>query len=266
VTWALLALLGLAFGSFLNVCIWRIPRGQSIVSPPSHCPRCRKPIQPWDNVPVLSYLLLSGRCRYCRKPISIRYPLVEALTAGLFIAAYARFGWSAASIKACVFVCLLVVTALIDLDLQIIPFRLSIAGLGLGLTGALVAPPPSFMEALTAAAAGAAFIGFAWLLWRYVLAALFRRLGIDRKEGMGVGDLPYAAMIGAFIGLRPLAVALFAAVVAGVVVGFATRLLGKSEAGQPMSFGPFLAFGALVGVFWGPVVFAWYAAYAGLAH
>jgi leader peptidase (prepilin peptidase)/N-methyltransferase len=264
VTWALLALLGLAFGSFLNVCIWRVPRGQSIVSPPSHCPRCNKPIRGYDNIPVLSYLLLGGRCRYCRKPISVRYPLVEALTAALFVAAYARFGWSALTVKALLFVCLLIVTALIDLDLQVIPFRLSIPGLGLGLAASLMAAPPGFGDALAAAGVGAAFVGFAWLLWRYVLAGVFRRLGVNQKEGMGFGDLPYAAMIGAFIGLKPLVVALFVAVVAGVLVGFATRLLGRSKAGQPMPFGPFLALGALAGLFWGQAIFAWYARQVGL--
>ncbi len=265
-TWVLLVLLGLAVGSFLNVCIWRIPRGQSIVSPPSHCPRCRKPIRPVDNIPVLSFLLLGGRCHYCRKPISIRYPLVEVLAALLFVAALARFGWTVQTVKNLVFICLLIVTALIDLDLQVIPFRLSVSGLGLGLAGSVVAPPPVLRDSLAAAATGAVFIGIAWFMWRYVLAGLFRRLGVDRKEGMGGGDLPYAAMIGAFIGMQALAVALFSAVALGVLVGLAARLLGRSKAGQPMPFGPFLALGGLLGLFWGQVVSAWYVGFVGLAR
>jgi len=264
VTWALFVLLGLVVGSFLNVCIWRIPRGQSVVSPPSHCPRCRKPIRPFDNIPVLSFLLLGGRCRDCRNAISVRYPLVEALTALLFLVVLARFGLTVQTVKAIGFVCLLIVTALIDLDLQVIPFRLSVTGLGLGIAGSIVAPPPVMRDSLAAAAAGAAFIGVAWLMWRYVLAGLFRRLGVDRKEGMGGGDLPYTAMIGAFIGLQALAVALFAAVVSGVLVGLIWRALGRGKAGQPMPFGPFLALGGILGLLWGRVAFAWYASFVGL--
>jgi leader peptidase (prepilin peptidase)/N-methyltransferase len=114
------------------------------------------------------------------------------------------------------------------------------------------------MDALVAAGAGAAFVGGAWLLWRYVLAGLFRRLGVDQKEGIGGGDLPYAAMIGAFIGWRALIVALFVAVAWGVLVGLATRVAGRSRAGQPMPFGPFLAVGGLAGLFCGDAMFRWY--------
>jgi leader peptidase (prepilin peptidase)/N-methyltransferase len=113
-------------------------------------------------------------------------------------------------------------------------------------------------DAVLAALVGAGFIGFAWLLWRYVLAGLFRKLGIDQKEGMGGGDIPYAAMIGAFLGLRALAVALFAAVALGVIIGLVARAAGRNRAGQPIPFGPFLALGALVGYFLGSGVFDWY--------
>jgi leader peptidase (prepilin peptidase) / N-methyltransferase len=257
VTWVLVALLGLAFGSFLNVCIWRIPRGESIVAPPSHCPRCNKLIAGYDNIPVLSYIILRGRCRHCRKPISIRYPLVEALTGALFLAAFARFGPAWPAVKAAVLICLLVSTALIDLDLQIIPFQLSIPGIALGLAGAFL-PPQMVPDAFIAAAAGAGFVGFAILLWRHVLSGIFRRFGVDQKEGMGFGDLPYAAMIGAFIGWRALVVALFAAVAFGVVGGLVARAAGRNKAGQPVPFGPFLALGGLVGLFFGDTIFAWY--------
>ena len=255
--WVLVALLGLVFGSFLNVVIWRLPRGQSIATPPSHCPRCKKTIAPYDNIPVLSFLLLGGRCRHCRKRISIRYPLVEALTGALFVAAWAQFGPTWLTLKAVVLICLLVATALIDLDLQVIPFRLSIPGLVLGLAGAFL-EPRMWPDAFIAAAVGAGFIGFAWLLWRYVLAGVFKRFGVDQKEGMGGGDLPYAAMIGAFLGLRSLVVALFAAVVFGVIIGLIARAAGRNKAGQPIPFGPFLALGALFGLFFGHAVFNWY--------
>ncbi|MFO7650587.1 MAG: prepilin peptidase [bacterium] len=256
-TWAVAALVGLVFGSFLNVCIHRIPRGESINYPPSHCPRCRKPIRPWDNVPVLSYLLLGGRCRDCRKPISIRYPLVEALTGALFVAAYARFGLAWPLAKALVLVCILVATALIDLDHFILPYRITLPGLALGIGGSFL-PPAMVADSLIGAAAGAAFVCGAWLLWRFVLAGIFRRFGVDQKEGMGWGDLPYAAMIGAFLGWRSLVVALFAAVLAGVLVGLIVRSAGRLGKGQQMPFGPFLAVGALVGLFFGEAILAWY--------
>ena len=263
--WALAALLGLVFGSFFNVVIWRVPLHKSIASPPSFCPRCRKPIRPYDNIPVLSWLLLRGRCRNCAQPISVRYPLVEALTGLLFVAAYAKFGFSLLTVKAVVFISLLIITAFIDLDHQILPFGFSITGLVLGFLGGIVAPPPHLARALTAAAAGAGFVLFAMLLWRYVLAGVFRRYGVDQKEGMGLGDLPYAAMIGAFVGLKGLVVALAAAVVFGVIIGFLARSAGRNKAGQPIPFGPFLALGALVGLFYGPQLFNAYARFAGLA-
>ena len=259
-TWLLLALLGLALGSFFNVVIHRVPRKQSIVSPPSHCPKCRKRIRPWDNIPVLSYLLLRGRCRYCRNPISPRYLAVEALTAGLFLAVFARFGYDWATPAGIVFVSLLLVMAMIDLEHQIIPFSISIPGLVLGVAASFL-PPDRLVDTLIGAAVGAGFVLFAWLLWRFVLAGLFRRFGIDQKEGMGGGDLPLAAMIGAFLGWQSTIVALFAAVVSGVVVGLVLRWTGKSRAGQHVPFGPFLAFGALVGLFAGPQLFGWYLNY-----
>ncbi len=263
--WALAALLGLVFGSFFNVVIWRVPLHKSISSPPSHCPRCRKPIRPWDNIPVLSWLLLRGRCRDCGQPISIRYPLVEALTGLLFVAAYARFGFSLLTIKAVVFISLLIITAFIDLDHQIIPFGFSVSGVVLGIAGAVAAPPPALAGSIIAAAAGAGFILLAMLLWRYVLAGVFRNFGVDQKEGMGFGDLPYAAMIGAFVGLEGLAVALAAAVVLGVVIGLTARSAGRTRRGQPIPFGPFLALGALAGLFFGPRLFDIYLRFVGLA-
>lgn len=256
-TWLLTGLLGLAFGSFFNVCIYRIPRGMSIVAPPSHCPNCRKRIRPWDNIPVLSWLLLRGRCRDCRRPISPRYLLVELATAVLFLAVLARFGWSWATPAGWAFVSLLLVAAMIDLDHKIIPFAISIPGLVLGIGSALL-PPARLVGALVGAGVGAAFVAFAWLLWRYLLAGVFRRFGVDRKEGMGWGDLPLAAAIGAFLGWRSLVVALFAAVLSGVVVGLLLRWLGRSGRGQEIPFGPFLALGGLVGLFFGHQLFGWY--------
>ena len=257
--WLLLVLLGLALGSFFNVCIHRIPLGQSVVTPPSHCPRCKERIRPYDNIPVLSWLLLRGRCRSCRGPISLRYPLVEAGTALLFVAVFGRFGLTWETVSGLVFVSLLLVTALVDLDHQIIPFRLSIPGIVLGIAFSFLVPGRT-VDALLGAAAGAGFVLFAWLLWRYVLAGVFRKLGIDQQEGIGGGDLPFAAMLGSFLGFRSTLVALFAAVTAGVVVGLILQRVGRTGRGQPIPFGPFLATGALVGLFFGASIADWYLA------
>jgi leader peptidase (prepilin peptidase)/N-methyltransferase len=260
VTWALVGLLGLMLGSFFNVCIHRLPRRQSVVTPPSHCPRCRRRIRAYDNIPVLSWLLLRGRCRDCGKPISVRYPAVELTTGLLFIAAWARFGYSWETPRALVLVGLLVVLALIDLEHTILPFRISIPGLAVGLGTALLPGTSGLPDALRGAGVGAAFVFVAWALWRFLLGPVFRRFGIDQKEGMGGGDLPFAALIGSYLGLAGTLVALAASVVSGVVVGLALRRAGRSGKGQHMPFGPFLALGALVGLFFGSAIARWYVA------
>ncbi|MFO7638531.1 MAG: prepilin peptidase [bacterium] len=258
-TWVLVALLGLMLGSFFNVCIHRLPRGESIVTPPSHCPRCRRRIRASDNIPVLSWLLLRGRCRYCRKPISARYPAVELLTGLLFVAAWARFGPGWDVLRALLLIGLLVVLAMIDLEHTILPFRITLPGLVLGLaTAFLPGVRTGFADALLGAATGAFFVLGAWALWRFVLWPGFRRHGVDQKEGMGGGDLPFAALIGAFLGLAPTLVALAASVASGVVVGLILRHAGRSGKGQHIPFGPFLAIGALVGLFFGSAIAAWY--------
>jgi leader peptidase (prepilin peptidase)/N-methyltransferase len=257
VTWVLVGILGLVLGSFFNVCIHRIPRGESIVNPPSHCPSCNRRISFYDNIPVLSWMLLKGRCRYCRKPISPRYLVVELLTAGLFVAAWARFGPGWELVRAMLLVSLLVVLALIDLEHMVIPFRLSVPGVALALGTALL-PGIDLAGAFFGALAGVGFVLFGWLLWRYALARLFRRLGVDQKEGMGGGDLPFAALIGGFLGLGRTIAGLFVAVLLGVVVGLAMRWTGRTARGQEIPFGPFLAGGALVGLFFGRDIVDWY--------
>lgn len=258
-TWVGVVLLGLLLGSFFNVCIWRIPRGESINYPPSHCPRCGKRIRFYDNIPVVSYFVLRGRCRDCGKPISIRYPLVESLTVVLFVVAYAKFGLGWPLLRALVFIGLLVVLAGIDFDHRLLPANISVAGLLIGLISALL---PFFhfplLKAFWGGVIGAGFILFAWALWRFVLARPFRKIGVNQKEGMGWGDLPFTAMIGVFVGPKGMAVGLAAAVLAGVMVGFISRWLGKTRAGQEIPFGPFLALGGLVGLFWGDIIFDLY--------
>jgi len=178
----------------------------------------------------------------------------------LFIAAYWRFGPTWLFVKALLFISFLIVLAFIDLDHQILPFKISLTGLGLGLMGGLL-PGGSFKDAFIGAVIGAAFIGLAGLLWRYALAGLFRRyFGVNQKEGMGTGDWPLAAMIGAFVGPKGIGSALFASVVLGVIIGLGARALGKGKRGQPVPYGPFLALGGLIGLFFGQQLFDWYVA------
>lgn len=254
----ILFIFGLAVGSFFNVCIYRIPRGKSLIHPPSHCPNCKKPIKPYDNIPVLSYILLAGKCRDCRKSISIRYPAVELLTAILFAAAYYKFGFSVSLMRALIFLGFLIIVTFIDIDYQIAPFRVTIPGLLLGLTTSFLLPEKT-VNAFIGMLFGALFILFAWAFWRFFLANLFRAaLGISQKEGVGWGDLPLTAMIGAFLGWENLIVAIFAAMICGVIIGIIMRVFKRNKPGQPIPFGPFLAIGGLIGLFFGQPLINWY--------
>lgn len=240
-TLILAGVVGAVLGSFANVIIHRVPRRESIVSPPSHCPRCGTPIRPWDNVPLVSFLLLRGRCRGCGGPISWRYPLVEALMAGLAVSAVAAFPDWLSRLAALVLIFLLVVITFIDLDHQLILDRISLPGIAVGLVFAalLGRGVPSLLSALGAGALIAAIV-------------------IVSRGGMGGGDVKLAALMGAFLGWPGIAVALFAGFMVGGVLGMtllALRLRGRKD---PIPFGPALATGALVGLFWGEAIMRWY--------
>jgi leader peptidase (prepilin peptidase)/N-methyltransferase len=239
-------LLGLFFGSFFNVCIWRIPRRKSIVFPPSHCPRCRSPIRFYDNIPLLSYLLLRAKCRKCGQPISARYPLVEGLTGVLFLLLALKFGASWQFLRGLVFTGLLVIISFIDLDFKLIPDAVSLPGVAVGLLSSLLVR--EFMPALIGAALGAAIIFLAGWLWKLA----------TRKAGMGSGDIVLAAMMGAFLGWRQVLLAIFLGVVLGVIIGGGGALLKKRNLDRPIPFGPFLALGSVIALFLGQVILRWY--------
>jgi leader peptidase (prepilin peptidase) / N-methyltransferase len=235
---------GLLVGSFLNVVAWRLPRGESLVAPGSRCPGCGHPVRPYDNVPVVSWLLLRGRCRDCRTPISARYPLVEALSAALAVAVVLTSDDLNDLLLGLTLVALLVPIALIDLDHRIIPNRLTalgaVAALAIGAATDLDGVPQQLI-------AGAAAGGF------LLLAAL------ARPGGMGMGDVKLAGMLGLFLG-REVAVALLVAFVAGTVVGvgvMARRGVGEGRK-TAIPFGPFLALGGVVGLLAGPAIVDWY--------
>ena len=230
---------GLLFGSFLNVCIYRLPRGLSVVWPGSACPKCSAPINFYDNIPVLSWLILRGRCRRCNQSISIRYMLVELLTGAMFLACYARFGLSFSALKCCVFAFLLLALIFTDAETKLLPNKLTLPGIAVGLLFSVFVPVNdlltsllpdaislpvsahvqwrffSLLDSMLGAVVGASFIygaGAIYLRWRGV-------------QGMGFGDVKLMAMVGSFLGVRLTVLTIFAATLAGSFFGVGTVML-----------------------------------------
>ena len=231
--------IGLFAGSFLNVCILRIPRGGSIVFPPSHCPVCKTRLRTADLIPVLSYFLLKGRCRECGSPISVQYPIVEFLTGVCFFLA-AR--WSVDYLhlyKFLFFVSCLIVIFFIDLRHYIIPDVIVLPGIEAGLLFAVF--EGRFWDAVFGSVAG----GVIYLVIAYMAVGLFRR------EGMGGGDVKFAAMIGAFLGLKFMLLATFLSFLTGGLVVIPMLFLGIRKMGEPVPFGPMMAVGAFGAMFFG---------------
>ena len=242
-------LVGLALGSFLNVVIARLPKGESVVRPRSRCPRCKHPIAPQDNIPVLSYFLLKGRCRHCKKKIHWRYPVVE-LTAGVLLAILAgRATHPGLLVPHAAFLLALLAVAWIDLDTRTIPDVVTIPGVGVGLAASLFGPP-GFTGALIGAIAGGASL---WL----VGAAYEKATGVP---GMGGGDVKLAAMMGAFLGTGGVFGAIFLASLAGSVFGAALIAKGDGNRRTAIPFGTFLAPAAVVLLLFGDTLASWYRA------
>ncbi|HEY2142504.1 MAG TPA: prepilin peptidase [Solirubrobacteraceae bacterium] len=229
--------LGAIVGSFLNVVAYRLPRHESLITPASHCPKCDTPVKPYDNVPILSWLLLRGRCRGCSEAISPRYPFVEALTAALCVGAVLAHDSAAGVVLSVVLILLLVPVAMIDLEYRIIPNRITALGAILALVIGLALDPAGEPERLIAGAAAGGFL---------LLAAL------AYPGGMGMGDVKLAGMMGLFLG-REVAPAILIALVAGVLVGAVVIARKGAHEGRKTAvpFGPFLAVGALAAVFAG---------------
>jgi leader peptidase (prepilin peptidase) / N-methyltransferase len=230
-------LFGLAFGSFLNVCIHRIPREISVVTPHSACPQCHHAIQPYDNIPVLSWLILRGRCRHCGAPISPRYAVVELLTAFLFLACYVQFGLTIFTLKYCVFSFLIVGLIFMDAEWKLLPDAFTLPGLVAGLAFSLAAPLHDVVAQIVAGmlSARAGPISWRWLSladallgaalgasFFYGIAALY--LHARGREGMGLGDVKLMAMVGAFLGVRLTVMTIFGASLAGSLFGMVTVL------------------------------------------
>ena len=244
----LLTAAGLAVGSFLNVCIYRLPRGESLAWPPSHCPACGTAIKWRDNVPVVGYLVLGGRCRACRGRISPVYPIVEAMTAAVFVLQYLHLGWTPLLAVRLVFSCAMIVLFAIDLEHQILPNVITLPGIVLGLAASVFLPPGWRSASIGVLVGG----GVLWL----VAEVYLRARGI---EGMGMGDVKMLAMIGAFLGWPLTVLTLVGASFAGALVGVAVMVIGRKDWQYALPFGTFLAVGAVAAGLWGQPVVDWYA-------
>ena len=242
------ATLGALIGSFLNVCIYRLPRGESIVWPGSHCPSCGASIAWYDNIPILSYLWLAGRCRTCRSAISIGYPVVEAANAAGYVIMLAAFGVTWTTVLYCIlFSALLIVTGT-DLTHWMIPNVVTLPGIVLGLVGAATVLPITLIDAIFGAVTGA---GILWLLAK--ISPYF-----FGKEGMGLGDVKLLGMIGAFLGWKPVLLTIMIGSLAGSIIGVSLIAFGWMKRDDYIPFGPYLVFGALVSMFFAQPVLHWY--------
>jgi len=260
ITSALVFLFGAAVGSFLNVVIYRLPAGLSLLHPPSRCPHCHTRLRPYDNVPVLGWLWLRGRCRYCRAPIAIRYPLIEAFTGGLFLATFGLFGLSWLTVSYWVLLSWLIALAFIDLDTLTLPNALTQSGLVLGL-GMQFALPLLQTGAWTNAIQGlmGGIFGAVLGIWLFDLITLFASAALG-QTAMGGGDAKLAAMLGAWLGWQGVLLSGFLACVVGALVGGGAMALQLISRRQPMPFGPFLAIGAVIAMFWGEALIGAYRA------
>lgn len=233
---------GLIVGSFLNVVVARLPHRKSLVSPPSHCPQCQAKIKWYDNFPVFSYLFLRGQCRECHTKISVRYPIIELLTAFLFLVVKVRFGYSwVLWIRDFPFIAILIATTFIDLEHRLIPDPLSLGGLVLGLATSFFDPVLGFVPALMGAGVG--FIFFYGMAWYYQ-----KRTG---RSGLGGGDIKFLAMLGAFLGVKGVITTVLVSSVTGTVIGLTWAWIQKrKDPSQSMMktsipYGPFLVIGGL---------------------
>lgn len=250
----LIFILGAAVGSFLNVCISRIPEGISIVRPASRCPDCGSPIRFYDNVPLLSYLILKGRCRDCGVRIPFHYPLVEGMAALMALFLYWKFGLSLKCLAAFIFVCALIVITFIDLAHQIIPHVITLPGIPLFFLAAMFIMDVRPLDAFIGMMSG---IGCLYLVAVYYEA-------ITGNEGMGGGDVNLLAMLGAFLGWQSLLFIMLIAAVVGAIVGVILMIVRGKDLKYAVPFGPFLSLGALVYLFFGQwlllLLFPWMAA------
>jgi leader peptidase (prepilin peptidase)/N-methyltransferase len=237
----IIVLFGLAWGSFLNVVIYRLPRGLSLMRPPSTCPQCRTRIKAYDNIPLLSYLLLRGKCRACGLKIPVAYPFVELLTPVCFLLLYARFSLGVPFFASCLFASALIVLCFIDLYHQILPDEITLPGLALALLYSGFRPDMTLRQALVGAVVGAGFL----------LAVYGAYLLLRKKEGLGMGDVTMMLLVGAYLGWVKAFFTLLVGSFVGALVGLFLMSFRKKDFQFALPFGTFLAPAAFFALVWG---------------
>jgi leader peptidase (prepilin peptidase)/N-methyltransferase len=240
--------LGTVIGSFLNVCIHRIPQGKSIATPSSHCPHCKTPIRFYDNIPLVSFIWLRARCRACHAPISFQYPLVEFLMGLFSVMLLVRYGISTLCLIYFSLFASLTLISFIDLSHRIIPDVISLPGILIGLIISLLHPQLSIKNALIGALLGGGAL--------YIVASLYQI--VTKREGMGGGDVKLLAMIGAFIGWKGVLFTILCSSFVGSIVGVMLMLFSLADSKYAVPFGPFLSLGAVIYVLWGQGLINWY--------
>jgi len=236
---------GLVVGSFLNVCIYRLPRDESVAWPASHCTTCNRPLDWYENIPVMSWMVLRGRCRTCRSPIATRYPIIELVTGILFLGAYLAFGLTLLLPVRILFACAMVVLFAIDLEHQILPNEITLPGIVIGFVCSLLLGYPGWLSSLIGLLVGG--------LFPFLIAEAYLR--IRGREGMGMGDFKMLAMVGAFLGWPLVGITLIVACVLGVVIGGGALLVTRRGMATRIPFGTFIAVAALLcAYFEGPVL------------
>ena len=246
----LLALFGLVVGSFLNVCIHRLPRGGSIVNPPSHCPSCGQSLRWFDNVPVGGYVMLRGRCRACGTSISPMYPAVEVVTSVLFVLQYAVVGFEPLLVARLVLVCAMIVLFMIDLQHRLLPNVITLPGVVVGLVFSLFLPPGWVDAVIGVVVGGGSLLAISEAYYR-----------IRGEEGLGMGDVKMLAMIGAFLGWQSMLVTLLLASLLGSVVGIGMMASSRGDGKYALPLGSFLAVASIAATAVGEPFIAWYASF-----
>lgn len=245
---AFVVLFGLVWGSFLNVVIHRLPLGRSLVSPRSRCPSCGKPVAAYDNVPLLSYVVLGGRCRHCKASIAVRYPFIEATVGAASLLSFLRHGISLDYAAELGFVAAMVALIFIDFDHQILPNGITLPGMALGLALAGPRVDVSFLDALLGALLGAGLL--------FLVSEVYFRL--RKVEGLGMGDVKMMGMVGAFVGWKGVLLTLFLGSLSGTLVGLVVMAASRGDLRTKLPFGTFLGMGGIATVYLGERLIGWY--------
>ena len=249
-TWLIVVVFGafgLLVGSFLNVCIYRIPRRESIVWPASRCPSCARPLDWYENVPVLSYAALGGRCRTCHAPIGVRYPVIEITTAVAFVLCALVFGLTLLTCVRILLSCLLIVLFAIDLEHQLLPNVITLPGVAVGIAASVFAPP-GFLMALAGAATGAGVLWAIIEIW----------LRLRKIEAMGFGDVKMLAMVGAFLGFKLVLLTFVLSSILGGLIGAALMATRRANLTTALPYGTMIAVAAFVASLEGDRILTWY--------